>query len=279
LKNAPESYYIPKWFKQPIYPSLWIEKDSEVDNFRGILKKGTFGNEVGTWDWEIDVKHDGGYDGWEAGYSKIRHIVYTMYVENIQKKVIIFYGGDMDPSGDNMPTHLKDVVGFFRDYNFGFDSLDFGWNNKSLPKTELPRFRLGPVEIRRLFVTQDQIQHYNIPLDVDSAVERKLFGTSKAAGDEKDKKGDTRTGGFIEKYRQYMQPGDKLPPMAELDAMMVTEELLSETTKILNEALKPLFDEKIYKRRVKYAIKSKRDEVKKLLEKKVIFLEDEDNSQ
>ena len=86
--------------------------------------------------------------------------------------------------------------------------------------------------------------------------------------------------GCIEKYRQYMKLGDMLPPMAEIDAMLSTNELLDETKAILDRNIKPLFNEAIYKKEVRNALESRHDEIKKLLKKKVKFIdenEDEDD--
>lgn len=72
-----------------------------------------------------------------------------------------------------------------------------------------------------------------------------------------------------------MKPGDMLPPMSELDAILSTDRLLDETKKLLDANIKPLFDEAIYKKEITNKLKYRQDEVKKLLQKKVKFLDDE----
>lgn len=63
--------------------------------------------------------------------------------------------------------------------------------------------------------------------------------------------------------------------MAEIDAMLSTNELLDETKAILDRNIKPLFNEAIYKKEVTNALKSRQDEIKKLLKEKVKFIDDD----
>jgi hypothetical protein len=73
-----------------------------------------------------------------------------------------------------------------------------------------------------------------------------------------------------------MRPGDMLPPMAELDAILTTEELLEETKAIIDRNIKPLFNETIYKKEVVGQLKSRQAEIKKILKKKVKFTDDDE---
>ena len=265
LKNSANDYYFPKWYKQPNYTELYVEKIASVSSFRSLVK-----------DWEINVRHDKGFGCPEAIYQNCREIVRIMYMEDMQKDVTIFYGGDMDPSGDSMDKVLKNQLDLFAEYDFGFEDKDFGYPYRNKKGEIIERnYRLGFVKVKRLFVTQDQISKFNIPLEFDAEISKKLLGTSKANGDEEDKKGDSRTPSYIEKYRSYMKPGDMLPPMSELDAILSTDRLLDETKKLLDANIKPLFDEAIYKKEVTNKLKYRQDEVKKLLQKKVKFLDDE----
>ena len=72
-----------------------------------------------------------------------------------------------------------------------------------------------------------------------------------------------------------MKEGDMLPPMSELDAIPSTDELLDETKAILDENIKPFFNKAIHKREVVDKLKSKQDEIRELLKKKVKFIEDD----
>lgn len=82
--------------------------------------------------------------------------------------LLFFYGGDMDPSGDSMDKVLEDQLELFADYDFGFEKYDFGYprydkNGKVIKRN----YRLGHVKVKRLFVTQEQIAKFNIPLEFD----------------------------------------------------------------------------------------------------------------
>ena len=96
LKNSANDYYFPKWYKQPNYTELYVEKIASVSSFRSLVK-----------DWEINVRHDKGFGSPEAIYQNCREIVRIMYMEDMKKDVSIFYGGDMDPSADSMDKVLK----------------------------------------------------------------------------------------------------------------------------------------------------------------------------
>jgi hypothetical protein len=175
---------------------LYVEKIATVSSFKSLPE-----------DWEINIRHDKGFGSPEAVFQNCKEIVRIMYLEDMQKDVTIFYGGDMDPSGDSMDKVLENQLELFADYDFGFENYDFGYPMYDDKGNRIKRnYRLGHVKVKRLFVTQDQIAKFDIPLEFDTEVSGKLLGTSIANGDEKDKKGDSRTPGYIEKYRQYMTP-------------------------------------------------------------------------
>jgi hypothetical protein len=263
LKNCSNDYYLSKWYKQPNYVELYVEKIATVNVFESLTN-----------DWEINVRHDKGFGSPEAIFKNCKEIVRLMYQENIQKQVTVFYGGDMDPSGNSMDKVLKNQLDLFAEYDSGFEKYDFGYplyNDNGNPIRR--NFRLGYAKVIRLFVTQEQISKFNIPLEFDAEVSAKLLGTSIANGDEKDKKEDSRTAGYIEQYRSYMKPGDILPPMAELDAMLSTNELLDETKAILDENISPFFNEAIYQQDVIDTLQTRKNEVTEFLETKVRFLD------
>jgi hypothetical protein len=266
LKASSEDYYIPKWYKQPKYAEVYVEKKAAVNVFGKLTK-----------DWEINVRHDKGFGSPEAIFQNCKEVVKLMYQEDIQKEVTAFYGGDMDPSGDSMDMVLKNQLDLFAEYDFGFEDYNFGYplfddNGERIYRN----YRFGYAKVVRLFVTQDQISEFNIPVEFDAEISAKLLGTSIANGDEKDKKGDHRTKAYIERYRKYMKPGDILPPMSELDAMLTTNELLDKTKAILDTNIKPLFNDAIHKREVTDKLQPKQDEVREFLKKKVKFTDEYD---
>jgi len=171
LRNVADDYYYPRWYKQPNYCELWIEKEADIDDFRTLVK-----------DLEINVRKAKGFGGWEAACHNFKNIVKMMYKEETQKQVYIFYFGDMDPSGDDMGRHLREQVEHFKNYDFGYG-----------------KYRLGEAKVIRLGITQEQIAEHKIALKPDKAIFDKLFGTSVEAGDNRDKPGDSRTSAFIRK--------------------------------------------------------------------------------
>ena len=101
-------------------------------------------------------------------------------MEDMQKDVTIFYGGDMDPSGDSMDDVLKNQLDLFTDYDFGFENMDFGYPRYDKKGKIIERnYRLGYVKVKRLFITQEQIAEFNIPLEFDVEISAKLLGTLK----------------------------------------------------------------------------------------------------
>jgi hypothetical protein len=243
LKNVADRYYYPRWLRQKNYCELVIEKEADVDDFR-IIVEGL----------EINVRKARGWGGWEEAYSAYKQVVRIMALEQTQKKVHTFYFGDMDPSGDAMGKHLIEIRKYFSNYDFGYG-----------------RYRLGYVEPVRLGITMDQIEKYNIALIPDKSVFDKLFGTSIAAGDTKDKKGDTRTAGYIKTYINHMKPGDRLPPIAELAALLSTDTLLEVTRRLVTQTVEPLFDKRLYNR-LQSDINIDKAEIKGMLNDKVKFL-------
>lgn len=247
LRNVADQYYYPRWFRQPNYCELVVEKEADVDDFR-IIVKGL----------EINVRKARGWGGWEEAYSAYKQVVRIMALEQTQKRVYTFYFGDMDPSGDAMGKHLVEIRKYFSDYDFGYGN-----------------YRLGYVEPKRLGITMEQIEKYNIALIPDKSVFDKLFGTSIAAGDPRDKKGDTRTARYIKTYISHMKPGDRLPPIAELAALLSTDTLLEETRRLVTQAVEPLFNRRLYNKLQK-DIEVDRVSIREMLNNKVMFLDKED---
>jgi hypothetical protein len=78
LKNTAKNYDNPKWYNQPNYVEMYVEKIATVSNFQELVK-----------DWEINLRHDKGVGSPEAIYQNCREIVKIMYQEDIQKKVTV----------------------------------------------------------------------------------------------------------------------------------------------------------------------------------------------
>ena len=46
IRDAYQKYSIPRWYKQPNYVEVWLEKDAVVSMFYSILRKGEIDREV-----------------------------------------------------------------------------------------------------------------------------------------------------------------------------------------------------------------------------------------
>jgi len=237
LKNYMCRYQIPRWYKQPHLVEVWLEKEGLVDTFKAFLQGK-----------EVNVRKNKCYNGWEAAANTFRWMYRIMHLEGVRKQIHILYFGDQDPSGEEILQALKDQSMYFAN-----------------------RYDLGRIEIRKLAVDMQQIDKYNLPSDPDVSIENKLLGTSIAKGDAKDKKGDSNTAKYIEKYKHLIKPGALLPPIAEIDAMVSTEQLLQVTQRLVTDEVDMYFDERVYQEQLEKhtqeRIKSVAKEAVKLLRK------------
>jgi hypothetical protein len=92
VEKAPGNYRVPRWHNQPYYIEFWIEKDAMVPMVASILRSR-----------EVAIAINRGNDGWEHFDESIKRIEEQL---DKGKKVRIFYLGDYDPSGRNMPHEL-----------------------------------------------------------------------------------------------------------------------------------------------------------------------------
>ena len=99
LRNAAQNYTIPRWYKQPHYVEVWIEKLALADTFSSFLK----GRDV-----RITVNR--GYSGWSFLYENCMRL---LEIKRSGKEIHILYFGDFDPSGDDMDNHLDSALCYF----------------------------------------------------------------------------------------------------------------------------------------------------------------------
>jgi len=99
LKNAAQNYTVPRWYKQPHYVEVWIEKLALADTFSSFLK----GRDV-----RITVNR--GYSGWSFLYENCMRL---LEIKRSGKEIHILYFGDFDPSGDDMDNHLDSALCYF----------------------------------------------------------------------------------------------------------------------------------------------------------------------
>jgi hypothetical protein len=106
LKEASQNYIVPRWYKQPHYVEVWIEKQALADTFSSFLKGR-----------DVRIVVNKGYSGWSFLYKNCMRL---LEMKEIGKEIHILYFGDFDPSGDDMDDHLDDALRFF-----GLGDIDF----------------------------------------------------------------------------------------------------------------------------------------------------------
>ena len=99
IKSAADNYAVDKWFNQPYYVEVWVEKDALAGVLQGACSK-------------LDVPFFAcrGYTSsseiWVAAQRLADRIA-------VGKKVIIVHLGDHDPSGIDMSRDIKDRLSLF----------------------------------------------------------------------------------------------------------------------------------------------------------------------
>jgi hypothetical protein len=125
LKSAHEKYTIPRWYGQPNYVELWLEKKAAVGTIMNFLKGR-----------EIRVAPLGGFDSWGDAYKHSLRLKSKIGNGTKMENIHIIYLGDFDPSGSNIEKHAKQQLNYF-----GFDKINF----------------------KRIAVTKEQIEEYHLP--------------------------------------------------------------------------------------------------------------------
>ena len=147
IKNMSEEYVyiVPRWYKQPHYVEVWIEKKAMINNFVPILR-----------DRDVTIVPTSGFDSTPQLYASFNRMI-NQYHE-ADKDVHILYYGDSDPSGEGMDEDL---------------------NNRLQKLTHI----LGCIKIdfQRIAVTEDQIDQYNLPTAIDAKTREKLERDPRAA--------------------------------------------------------------------------------------------------
>lgn len=116
-----------KWANQPIIPEIWIEKEALA---------GT----IASWVSGIKIRVCRGYTSWTFLYNIIQDIKNTLagvgFDRSSHKSVVIYYLGDLDPSGKDIERHIKSALKYFKVEN---------------------------VEFKRLAITPEQVIKHNLP--------------------------------------------------------------------------------------------------------------------
>jgi len=112
------------WAQQPTVCELWIEKEALASTLQSWLSGK-----------EIPIRVNRGYSSWTFIYNNVQSLKRTLRRHN---KVVIYYTGDLDPSGLDIERFLQEALEYF-----------------GLPSEK--------VEFRRLAVTPEQVERYGLP--------------------------------------------------------------------------------------------------------------------
>jgi hypothetical protein len=151
IKNIPKEYpnYIPRWYKQPKYVEVWIEKDAMTGTFQSILNGK-----------DVVIVPNKGFTSLTFLYKCIKRLKDQ---QRKGKDIHILYYGDFDPSGDFMVDDLirrLSKLGLRSDINL----------------------KLDEIHLQRVAVTPEQIKKYNLPFNPDKTTTEKMKRDSRTPG-------------------------------------------------------------------------------------------------
>jgi hypothetical protein len=204
LNKMPEDFKIPRWLNQPHYVEIWIEKKAMVSTFEGLTR-----------DKEVPIVPLGGFHSVPYLYGNsniLKGFQGLVQFENQDdylepKQIHILYFGDLDPTGEEIETVLRDRLDAY-----GVKNIDF----------------------QRIGVTEEQITEFGLPTNLDKKTEEKLMGYDY--GDKK-KKGDSN----VDKFKA--NHNDKLFQI-EIDALPATDP--ERFSNLVIDSVDQYFDEEIY---------------------------------
>jgi hypothetical protein len=98
LKRVPLHYRIPRWYKQPHYVEVWIEKQALASTFESFLKGR-----------DVRIVINKGFASWTFLHQNAQRLV-QIVKEDPNREIHILYFGDFDPSGEDMDRHLNEAL-------------------------------------------------------------------------------------------------------------------------------------------------------------------------
>jgi hypothetical protein len=120
--EVPDNGY---WARQPVIPEIWVEKDAIASRVDAL-----------TSDLSTCIRVNRGFGGWSFVYICTQDLK-AVLDNGDHEKAVIFYIGDLDPSGLDMDRHLTEMLEFFK--------------------------MRDRVEFRRLALLPVQVEQYNLP--------------------------------------------------------------------------------------------------------------------
>jgi len=233
LKKVPETYTgLPRWYKQPNYVEIWIEKNAMVAEFQSVLNEERL---------EVRLVPHGGYVSFTFLNQSVMRF---MKKADEGKNIHILYFGDFDPSGEQMFDDIKDRLA--RIWGLKNGKLTIVTKNK---KGEIQK-ESAPFEFKleRVAITKEQVEEHNLPWEpVDNKMREKL-------------ENDSRTPAFTEKYGTVYA--------TELDALPIF--IRDEFSSIIIDSVDKYFDQETYDREIEAHKKEHSEEAIRRLVKDII---------
>lgn len=116
--------HVSPWAKQPIVAEIWIEKEALAKTIQAWTEN-----------LKVNIRVNKGYSSWTFLYNNAQAL---QSVLEDHDEVIIYYLGDLDPSGVDMERFLKEALVYF--------ALDS-----------------SRVKLKRLAITAAQVEEYHLP--------------------------------------------------------------------------------------------------------------------
>jgi len=131
LSTVKKSYHLYRWEYQPFYLEVWAEKDAVSNIIEPICGR-----------YDVTYMANKGYSSQSALYDAFSRLA-SNYAEH-DKRPVILYLGDHDPSGMDMTRDIEDRLNMFLNQEITHPSY------------------LG-LQVVRIALNMDQIQAYNLP--------------------------------------------------------------------------------------------------------------------
>lgn len=171
-----------QWFKQKNIVEIWIEKEALASTIANWVSEDY-----------IKIRVNKGYSSWTFIYNNVEDLKNILTNHD---KIIILYCGDLDPSGVDIQRFLEEALEYFE-------------------------LQVEKVELKRLAITPEQVERYNLPPKPEDAETLEKLGR------------DPRSKRYTLDY------------VVELDSLVAY--VPSEFKKLIKETIRQYFDEELYK--------------------------------
>lgn len=123
LREASTDYVknVPRWYNQPNYVEVWLEKDAMVGTFQSVLQ-----------DKQIRIVPTKGFSSITFLYNNIKRL---KKIQKSGRSIFIRYYGDFDPSGENIEDNIKEKLRIY-----GLSGFDF--KRIAIDESHISKFRL-----------------------------------------------------------------------------------------------------------------------------------------